>query len=92
MSRVPAVRRPFRHRNRTSRARAVVACVLLVVVAAGLLGGVTGLDLVVAPAIWVLGPDLATTWQEAPPSPPRPVSVARAAADSPRPPPISLAR
>jgi hypothetical protein len=51
-----------RRRIPTRSTRVIAACLLVVLVVAGVLGGVHGVDVVAAPSACVLLPDLADAW------------------------------
>ena len=57
------MRRPgIRHRTTARSTRVIAACLLVVIVVAGVLGGVHGVDVVAAPTTCVLLADLSETW------------------------------
>ncbi len=80
----------MRHRTIARRTRVIAACLLVVVVVAGVLGGVHGVDVAAAPVACLLLPDLAgTSLLPAAPDVPPP-SVAARSLLPPRAPPVPL--
>jgi hypothetical protein len=79
-----------RHRTVTRRTRVIAACLLVVVVVAGVLGGVHGVDVIAAPATCLLLADLAESWLQPCAVDPAPRSADVTPLLPPRAPPVPL--